>query len=197
MAGVPACIVVLAGTDPRSRWVHGDAAGRGGGGALRGGAGGTFELSGCGDDWVELWFPAPVEDGHFSGKWDFCRAADAEGGVKSMESAEGRLMYLWWESESEKAEVADCAPKDDSRGTRPCWAAWPDAFSWFCSMPGGGPSCGSADRHFSNTISRAGLPRPSAGSRGATVTRRLRGAPDCCGGLTDRLVYDAANRPRS
>ncbi|MBI2921872.1 MAG: DUF4253 domain-containing protein [Planctomycetes bacterium] len=110
-AGVPACIVVLAGADPwQPLGFMGTRQGAEVAERLREWRGRhAFELTGCGDDWVELWFPAPVEDeAFFRDVWNFCprAAADSEGGAKAlMEKVrkEG-LMYLWWESESERAE---------------------------------------------------------------------------------------------
>ncbi|MCE9581593.1 MAG: DUF4253 domain-containing protein, partial [Planctomycetes bacterium] len=62
------------------------------------------EIAGCGDDWVELWFPAPIKDEAIyreAAAWSPAAAAES-GGVEGMKGRVDRegLMYLWWEVES-------------------------------------------------------------------------------------------------
>jgi hypothetical protein len=105
-AGVPACIVAIDAKDSVEalRFMgtrNGDAiAGR-----VRAWRASTpVEIAGCGDDWVEFWFPKPPADDAIyreAASWAPTAAAESGGaeGFQGRVAREG-LMYLWWEVES-------------------------------------------------------------------------------------------------
>jgi hypothetical protein len=105
-AGVPACIVTIDAKDSLDalRFMgtrNGDAIAA----RVRTWRASTpVEIAGCGDDWVELWFPRPpADDAIFreAAEWAPTAAAESGGaeGFRGRVQREG-LMYLWWEVES-------------------------------------------------------------------------------------------------
>ncbi|MEK7468121.1 MAG: DUF4253 domain-containing protein [Planctomycetota bacterium] len=105
-AGVPACIVAIDAKDSIEalRFMgtrNGDVIS----GRVRAWRSSTpVEIAGCGDDWVELWFPSPpADDAIFreAAEWAPTAATESGGaeGFRGRVKREG-LMYLWWEVES-------------------------------------------------------------------------------------------------
>lgn len=105
-AGVPACIVAL---DERDSVAALKFMGTRNGEAIaervRSWRASTpVEIAGCGDDWVEFWFPRlPEDDAIFrdAAAWAPTAASESGGpeGFRERARREG-LMYLWWEVES-------------------------------------------------------------------------------------------------
>ena len=105
-AGVPACIVAIDAKDSLEalRFMgtrNGDVISS----RVRAWRASTpVEIAGCGDDWVELWFPKPpADDAIFreAAEWAPTAATESGGvdGFRGRVAREG-LMYLWWEVES-------------------------------------------------------------------------------------------------